>query len=404
MKNHQATTGAGTGTGLTSVGAAITAAGFVISPNSTGQRACGVEAMTLRQALESCERPAGELLATCQAILDSERAEKQAAKLNAKMVADGRVSGWLTRVGGKPLPEPRRGWSATFIDAIGAAVLAVQQWRAGLRTLRQADGGDLLTPSEPDTTTTAARVSWRALVASVAADDLGTHGDAAAGCPSGAADWWDWYCLQSGAGQRAARLTAGDILTAWQVQRARAKRLAHVEAMRDKLASGRGRRAALADKVKQAAVLMLGGLSADDAATAAGFKASEPRQGGGGRVSAGDRMAAALRRAGLRVTAKRGAWAQPVDDFEAVRVRGGAVVDLVRQWRPGWQTADGQPVTAAAVSPVVMVAPPVLRGASRRLARRFVVDGVGVVQVAPAVILTDIWRNGAVVGVEVEPA
>jgi hypothetical protein len=87
----------------------------------------------------------------------------------------------------------------------------------------------------------------------------------------------------------------------------------------------------LADKVKQAALLMLNGTSPDDAAAAAGFKASA---GGGrsGRTSASLRLAAALRRAGLRVTAKRGAWAQDADEFSAASRRGGAVVDLAKQW------------------------------------------------------------------------
>ena len=59
--------------------------------------------------------------------------------------------------------------------------------------------------------------------------------------------------------------------------------------MRGKLASGRGRRAAFADKVKQAVLLMLNGASADDAAAAAGFKAmSAPWPFGGHFVKSSD--------------------------------------------------------------------------------------------------------------------
>jgi hypothetical protein len=161
---------------------------------------------------------------------------------------------------------------------------------------------------------TAARVAWRAVVDSVARDTLGET-------PAQAAMARDWVEWASG---------ARDWRGLTSEQRAR-RRLATVEAMRDKLASGRGRRAALADKVKHAALLMLNGTSADDAAAAAGFKASA---GGGrsGRTSASLRLAAALRRAGLRVTAKRGAWAQAQDEFEAASRRGGAVADLAKQW------------------------------------------------------------------------
>ena len=69
------------------------------------------------------------------------------------------------------------------------------------------------------------------------------------------------------------------------------------------------RRAALADKVKHAALLMLNGTSADEAAAAARFKASGAR-GRSGRTTAAQRLASSLRRAGLPVMATRGAWAQ----------------------------------------------------------------------------------------------
>ena len=57
----------------------------------------------------------------------------------------------------------------------------------------------------------------------------------------------------------------------------------------------------LADKIGQAAALLLAGETLDAAAAAAGFRASAKRGGGGGGTSAGDRLCQALRRVGVRV-------------------------------------------------------------------------------------------------------
>ena len=119
-------------------------------------------------------------------------------------------------------------------------------------------------------------------------------------------------------------------------------------AWRRRAAAGRGRRSALAAKVKHAAVLMLSGVSADEAAAAAGFKASPGRGGHGGNKSA-DRLAAALKRAGLAIVAKRGRWAD--DDAFKAAARRGAAADLAITF-PGWPSLpDFVPAVPSAVVP-----------------------------------------------------
>jgi len=301
------------------------------------------------EALASCERPAGELLQACQALADLATVQRAAGKLNAKMVGDGRASLW---VGG----GEGGGWCATMSDAIGDGVTALALWRSGQTLRRGDDGADVVTlddgggvsfawqvESWPDGdgqpvrrsryVATGSRLAWRSLVDSVARDTFGETTAAAAG------DWWEWYSAPS------------DRHGLRRELRAR-RRLSQVEQVRDSLAAGRGRRAALADKVKQAAVLMLSGMSADEAAAAAGFKSSEGGKGGGGRVKAGDRLAAALRRAGRRVTFKRGAWAEPLDEFTAA-ARRGAAADLATLF-PGLPSlpvdGEGKPVFTGAVA------------------------------------------------------
>jgi hypothetical protein len=83
----------------------------------------------------------------------------------------------------------------------------------------------------------------------------------------------------------------------------------------------------MAGKAKQATVLMLSGVAGEAAASAAGFKASE-YQGGGGARSSLNRMADALRRAGLPVVSRRGNFAMDADEFQAAKKRGGAAKDL----------------------------------------------------------------------------
>jgi len=322
MKTPKENSDSAAGVGAGAVAAALAAAGVVVS---SARRTLGAESQNLGQLLKSGERPAGPLLQAVQAQLDRELCEWCAFNLNAKMVRDGRESLWLRDDG------RGAGWCATMADAISDGLQALAMWRAGQTLARDDSGADVLALGElggvcavwvktvagdavkVKLSTTAARIAWRAVVESVARDTFGET-------PAQAAFARAWVEWSSG---------ARDWRGLTPEQRAR-RRLASVESMRDKLASGRGRRAALADKVKHAALLMLNGTSADEAAAAAGFKASDAR-GRSGRTTAAQRLASSLRRAGLPVTATRGAWAQDMDEFEHARRRG-AAVDLAKLW------------------------------------------------------------------------
>jgi hypothetical protein len=322
MKTPKENSDSAAGVGAGAVAAALAAAGVVVS---SARRTLGAESQNLGQLLKSGERPAGPLLQAVQAQLDRELCEWCAFNLNAKMVRDGRESLWLRDDG------RGAGWCATMADAISDGLQALAMWRAGQTLARDDSGADVLALGELGgvcavwvktvagdavkikLSTTAARIAWRAVVESVARDTFGET-------PAQAAFARAWVEWSSG---------ARDWRGLTPEQRAR-RRLASVESMRDKLASGRGRRAALADKVKHAALLMLNGTSADEAAAAAGFKASGAR-GRSGRTTAAQRLASSLRRAGLPVMATRGAWAQDMDEFEHARRRG-AAVDLAKLW------------------------------------------------------------------------
>ena len=322
MKTPKENSDSAAGVGAGAVAAALAAAGVVVS---SARRTLGAESQSLGQLLKSGERPAGPLLQAVQAQLDRELCEWCAFNLNAKMVRDGRESLWLRDDG------RGAGWCATMADAISDGLQALAMWRAGQTLARDDSGADVLALGELGgvcavwvktvsgdavkikLSTTAARIAWRAVVESVARDTFGET-------PAQAAFARAWVEWSSG---------ARDWRGLTPEQRAR-RRLASVESMRDKLASGRGRRAALADKVKHAALLMLNGTSADAAAAAAGFKASDAR-GRSGRTTAAQRLASSLRRAGLPVMATRGAWAQAMDEFEHARRRG-AAVDLAKLW------------------------------------------------------------------------
>ena len=322
MKTPKENSDSAAGVGAGAVAAALAAAGVDVS---SARRTLGAESQSLGQLLKSGERPAGPLLQAVQAQLDRELCEWCAFNLNAKMVRDGRESLWLRDDG------RGAGWCATMADAISDGLQALAMWRAGQTLARDDSGADVLALGELGgvcavwvktvagdavkikLSTTAARIAWRAVVESVARDTFGET-------PAQAAFARAWVEWSSG---------ARDWRGLTPEQRAR-RRLASVESMRDKLASGRGRRAALADKVKHAALLMLNGTSADEAAAAAGFKASDAR-GRSGRTTAAQRLASSLRRAGLPVTATRGAWAQDMDEFEQARRRG-AAVDLAKLW------------------------------------------------------------------------
>jgi hypothetical protein len=281
-------------------------------------------------------------------------------------------------------------------DAIGDAVAAVARWRAGYSLSRDDSGGEVLTVGDDfgnvgalwikttfppvrvkkgesaseavarvqaaesvsevvagycggrrvafvkrQVKDMAAFIAWRALVDSVTDDNLGES----ASVQAAAADFYAWAAMANNIGDMSRLIFEG--LT---VEHRNARRLARVEQVFDRLASGRGRRKQLAAKAKHATLLMLNGTSGDAAAVAAGFKGSKAG-GGSGEKSASNRMASALRRAGVRVVAKRGnfAQAQELNEFEAAAKRGGAAVDLVslfsfplRKFYP-WRTFTRKP-------------------------------------------------------------
>ena len=345
-----------------SIAAALAAAGVEISP---ARRTLGGECQSVGELLRSGERPAGPLLQAVQAGLDRELCEWSAYHLNAKMVGDGRESLWQRERG------QAAGWCATMADAIGDGVQALALWRAGLCLVRDS-GADVITLGEPGGVCAA----WVKAVAPVAVPASESTAQAVAGYWAGQAGAVKVACKLASMAARVAWRAVGDSVARdmfgetpaqarmardWMIwataardlpelsaeQRAQ-RRLVAVEAMRAKLASGRGRRAAFADKVKQAVLLMLNGASADDAAAAAGFKPC-PRRGRSGAISSSHRMAAALRRAGVRVMSKRAVWAQAQDEFEAASQRGGAKVDLVKLWGglPRYEAPAVQPALRA---------------------------------------------------------
>jgi hypothetical protein len=190
-----------------------------------------------------------------------------------------RLLGTMRRSGATPS-------NATEGDAIGDGALSIVAWRNlyGPRLLSESAG----------------LVCWRACVASVARLDMLGESIEAWRRDDGGGDGWDLLtgsalplpqlCGDSSREDKASRLR-------WQ--RARGQRFAKLGR---RVASiklrATGRRVAVVDKVQRAAVQLLHGASLDEAALAAGFKAS-----GQGRqaVRAGDRLTQAVRRLGFRV-------------------------------------------------------------------------------------------------------
>jgi hypothetical protein len=119
--------------------------------------------------------------------------------------------------------------------------------------------------------------------------------------------------------------------------------------MQDKLAAGRGKSKAFAAKVAQTAILLLNGTLADAAAAAAGFKGSAARGSKGGASSPSNRLADGLRRRGLRIVSKRGAFAQDLDEHEQAARRGGAAVDLKTLYVPSVVKTSAPVVVPAGV-------------------------------------------------------
>ena len=344
--SNESNGGAGAGAGFSQLAAAL--AGVVIS---SALRATAAGCQSIGQLLAGCERPAGPLLQAVQAARDAALCESFARRFNRRMMRDGRKSLWLTDAdtGGEGA-----GWAATMADAIQDGAAAVAVWRAGRIVSRDDSGADSLVLGDGDCgnvgavwvkfsraasepakgesvetaiksycggnwgrgarplvkyklSATSARIAWRAIVDSVSADALGDSLQIAAFRR-------DYYEFISGARD-------------WrglEPEQRRARRLATIDFKTEQLAAGRGRRAALAAKVKHAAVLMLNGTQCDAACMAAGFKPAQA-QGASGSRSSSNTMAAALRRAGLRVIARRGNFSQALDEFQAAKRRGAAV-------------------------------------------------------------------------------
>jgi hypothetical protein len=132
---------------------------------------------------------------------------------------------------------------------------------------------------EPETL--AARVAWRAAVRELSRDWLG---ESIPLCT--VSDDWLWFNREQrdeSRTERAARL---------RVERLAASRQLRLLRRLDNLPLGRGKRGAVIDKLRAAAVALLSGLRLDEAATLAGFKAS-------GRTNAGARLLHACKRLGL---------------------------------------------------------------------------------------------------------
>jgi hypothetical protein len=265
----------GTGAGLVSVALALDA-----SAPDTARRASGVEARSVGAALASCEAAAGPLLRECQGQADLALATRCAFKVARRMERDG-----CRFV--HPLGD-----DASIRDAIGAGAAALTAWRAGeghLPCPGEADGAWQRDGAGVKHLLAAARVAWRAVVASISADTCGES----VPLSSLSADWLAAIPMPSESrAERLARL---------QVERMAARRagllVRRIAAIK---ASGKGLRG-LADKIGHAAALLLAGEPLDAAAAAAGFKASAKRGGRGGGTSAGDRLCQALRRVGVRV-------------------------------------------------------------------------------------------------------
>ncbi len=267
---------------------------FNTLPHDPGQGAClcgeqSLDNLPIGIALGTQFTPAGPLLREAQGQRDLARAQRQAVKLLGTMQRNG-----------------ARTSNATESDAIGDAVLAIALWRAQAGPYYPGESVSL--------------VCWRALVASVARQDM--LGETI--------DVWqaDFDSLTGSAAPLPALLgdaTRDDKASRLLFERARAKRPGLLAKRFDTIRqgkAGRGKRGEAIDKIQRACVLLLHGQSLDTAASLAGFKPS-----GTGRHAqrAGDRLIRAVRRLGWRVlfdmrvresrdTGRRGAFI-PIDAY-----------------------------------------------------------------------------------------
>jgi hypothetical protein len=209
--------------------------------------------MTIRQALASLEQPTGPLLLEAQGQTDLLLARACVRKLVTRMAADGRAVSDTTQA-----------------DAVGAACLALTQWR------QREDIGERL----------AARVAWRAVVDEVSDDCLGDSVPVHT-----VADDWLWFNRAQGDESRSERAAR------FKVERL--ARTRHVRLLRRlaNLPPGRGKRKEAIERVGRAAVFLLQGERLDTAAAMAGFKARS--DGHGGTKNHGDGLIQSVKRLGL---------------------------------------------------------------------------------------------------------
>jgi hypothetical protein len=241
------------GAGLASLGDALVDAGLVSAPSSR-RMDLGIEAMTITEALASAAQPAGPLLLECQGQRDLALARACCSKLVRRMAADGR----------EVSEDSQR-------DAVAAGVHTLAMWR---KTGAGADGA---------AETLAARVAWRGVVTELSRDHYGDSVQIHT-----VSDDWLWFnAAQSDESreERAAR---------FKVQRAASTRQNRLTRRLASMPGGRGKRAAVIERVGNAAAMLLAGETLDSAAAMAGFTGNEA-----GRKKPSDRLIQACKRLGL---------------------------------------------------------------------------------------------------------
>lgn len=261
---------------LNPIGAAIEAASNTNQPTGAGAdwgAGRPLTADTLTAAWFAGESDAlglASVAADDTARHDVEMCRKFAQLLRRRMAADGREVN-----------------QASEDDGAGAGVAAVVAWRNGVTASPVVTGARV---SEA-----VAVVAWRAVVASMSADDLGAAVELSA-----VSDKWIVGDLSGDVEPLAVAVLGALVETrsdkAQRLARARgaARRKVQLAAHLDLFKAGaNSRRRELVDKIGRACALLCDGQDIDTAAAAVGFNAS-------GQTSAGDRLARAVRALGVR--------------------------------------------------------------------------------------------------------
>jgi hypothetical protein len=222
-----------------------------------------IDCIPVDVAVRGQSQPGGPLLLEVQGQSDMSIAERQAGSLGQQMKLKGLCS------------------DTTIADGVSAGLVALTQWHNG----QDVDGG----------TGSAESVSWRAVQTSMGADTFGDTVTLSEFTPDSLAS--SMLPLPQLIGDDSREDRAARLL----FERARVKRpaLLHRRLAAIKAQGGRGKRGELVERVGRACLLMLQGESFERAAELAGFKGAK---GGAGRgnIRAGDRLARAVRRLGIR--------------------------------------------------------------------------------------------------------